>query len=58
MAPFFKRICEQEASITDAIREIEEKDYLRVAAIWRNVLDIPTATDKVTKTVPAVRDFL
>ena len=27
------------------IREIEEKDCLQVAAIWRNVLDIPTATD-------------
>lgn len=57
------------------IREIEEKDYLQAAAIWRNVPDILTATDsivaetyekmkadckycKVTKTLPAVRDFL
>ena len=29
------------------IREIEEKDYLPVAAIWRNVLELPTATDGI-----------
>ncbi len=29
------------------IREIEEKDYLPVAAIWRDVLDLPTATDGI-----------
>ena len=29
------------------IRKIEEKDYPAVAAIWREVLDIPTATDSI-----------
>lgn len=31
-----------------AIREIESKDYPAVAAIWRDVLEIPSATDEVT----------
>lgn len=30
------------------IREIESRDYKAVAAIWRDVLDIPSATDDIT----------
>lgn len=30
------------------IREIESADYKAVAAIWRDVLEIPSATDEVT----------
>lgn len=29
------------------IREIESRDYKAVAAIWRDVLDIPSASDEV-----------
>ena len=38
---------EWETLMKVTIREIEEKDYLSVAAIWRNVLDLPTATDSI-----------
>ncbi|MBR5345064.1 MAG: GNAT family N-acetyltransferase [Clostridia bacterium] len=29
------------------IREIRESDYSQVAAIWRDVLDLPNATDEI-----------
>ena len=36
---------EWETLMKVTVREIEERDYLPVAAIWRDVLDIPNATD-------------
>lgn len=39
------------------IREIESKDYVSVAAIWRDVLDISSATDEaVIKTYEKMKD--
>jgi len=39
---------EGERDMNITIREIESRDYLAVAAIWRDVLDIPSATDDIT----------